>query len=134
MKKQRKFDVIQSLAKGLVTLFIIIYAGWTVGVSIYRNYQTNQKIDNIKKEIAKLKVSIAEMKNLIVYYKTDGFKEIEARRRLGVKVADEQVVILPKTQVAMIQVDSSPAENNPDNLQNSQSNISLWWRYIFGDK
>lgn len=121
-----------NLLKGFSTILVIGYITYSVGLAIYKNYQTNQQIAELKIEIESIKQQIAELNNLIVYYKSDSFKELEARRRLGLRAKDEQIIILPKpeqrpTEEIINQQDTSGRSSK-------QSNILNWYEFIFGNK
>lgn len=133
IKKRPNFEGFYIILKNLVILAIVGYGVWTVGNSINRNYQTNQVIDNLKREIVQIQADIVELNNLILYYKTNSFKEIEIRRRLGLKAEGEEVIILPKKE-QQSNTSQTSAKQSPDQsseMQTGPSNIEKWWRFIF---
>lgn len=120
-----KFSFELSAAVVLIVIFIL---GSALSRELYRDYQ-------VKKEIAKLQADIAaaekdnyELTKLLDYYKTDQYKESEARARLNLKKDGEKVVIIEKGDQ---QVD---APNNDAPASQSLPNHIQWWNYFFSKK
>lgn len=126
------FNTFGGLTKALVTLGLIAYSVYAIGRSVYANYTVNQQIASLRAQIHQIETDIAELKNLIVYYKSDSFKEIEARRRLGMRGPGEQVVILPKPE------DRTTPDGTPETVIEQQKekdaipNPQKWISYILG--
>jgi cell division protein FtsB len=133
-RKNNKPSVWQSILKGLVYCAVLVYIAYTVGLSIDRNYQTNQQINRLKSDIATLNDQISELQYENIYYQTDSFKEVEARRRLGAKAPDEKVVIIPKQDQNSGTIDKSDpaASTNSGSVDEPTPNSMLWWRFLFG--
>ncbi len=130
----KHLKTVQSTGRITLTIAAIIYVAWTLGTSVNRNYKTNQVIDQLKASIAKLKLSIADEKDLLVYYQSQSYQEIQARRDLGAIAPGEKVIILPKDLAA----NNSQPEDMDGQLTGSQvnrvdssSNMSKWWKFIF---
>jgi cell division protein FtsB len=135
MTKSKLFLTTQSLASALVKVAILLYIGWTVGSSIYRNYKTNQVIDSLKRDIAQLKLDIANEQDMLVYYQTDSFHELEARRRLGAMAPGEKIVILPKKNVSTQENNNNQLDNKDSSSDNNNiSNPVAWWQFIFNQQ
>ena len=108
-------------------LLLIIYILFILGRVVWKNYQINVQIEKVNKEIAQLKDDNKNMENLILYYSTDSFKEIEARRKLGLKKPDEKVIA----------VDVSEEEKPIESFFNQSAqrplptpNYIKWWNKI----
>jgi cell division protein FtsB len=134
-KQHHRLKVVSNAGRVALTIAVIIYVTWTVGISINRNYKTNQIITQLKSNIEDLKLALAEEKDMIVYYQTDSYRDVEARRRLGAIAPGEKVIILPKS---IENGNSSPEDQNgtltngPTYANNkSSSNPQKWWKFIF---
>lgn len=107
-------------------LFVIVgYLAYIVGQSIYSNYQSNKAIDAEQQNIEQLKKNITQLENEIAYYKTNSYKERQARALLGYKAPGENVISLnfdqPEEKVADTG-NSEPVIKTP--------NYILWWDYF----
>lgn len=115
--------------------------------SVWQNWSLRQSINKLNDQIVTLEQDKNDLNNLIIYYRSDSFKELEARKKLGMKRPDEKMVILP----VLPSSSSSPApsgqsESSPSNFseevkkeqetlspskENSAvSNWQLWWQYF----
>lgn len=140
MDKQKHIKQASSLGKAIVVIALLAYISFTVGASINRNYQTNQIINGLKDDIATLKLRIANEQDLLVYYNTDSFKEVETRRRLGAIAPGETLVILPKHKrnaiegPGMVIDENQNVTDRPVSTQLKSSNLKLWWQFIFNQQ
>lgn len=115
--------------------------------SVWQNWSLRQSIHQLNEQIAILEQNKNDLNNLIVYYRSDSFKELEARKKLGMKKPDEKMVILPvsssnPTSSAVAGESVSSPNNFPDEVKKEQesfnfkkenssnSNWYLWWRYF----
>ena len=117
--------------KGILIYLLAIYIFIILGRAIWANWNLKKEIDQIKQENIALEEKNHNLQNLIVYYQSDSFKELEARDKLGLKAPDEKVVIVPITKISSD--DSSGAVPSADQKQNLDhgSNWQAWWAYIF---
>ena len=109
-----------------LVLFVIVgYLAYIVGQSVYSNYQSNKAIDAEKQNIEQLKKNIAQLENEIAYYKTNSYKERQARALLGYKAPGENVISLnfdqPEEKIADTG-NTEPIIKTP--------NYRLWWEYF----
>ena len=92
------------------------------------NVGLKKQIDQVKKTNQTLEANNKNLQNLIVYYQSASFKELEARDKLGLKKPDEQVVFIPVKKFD--QTNNSVDQIAPVKPQNI-SNFQAWWQYIF---
>lgn len=126
--------VFQSFTNNLVRfllVLVILYILFNLGRSIFQNYQVNEKINRINTDIADLQKQKQALLNQNLYYQTDTFKEIEARKKLGLKREGETMVIVPENQ----QQDNQNSPNGSSNKTKSSSwefapNYLKWWQYV----
>lgn len=95
---------------------------------VWQNYEINQKIANLKIEIEKIKKQSKHLENLIVYYGSNIYREVEARRKLGLKKPGETIVPLPnldKKEERKIDDKNSEASNKI-----VEPNYVKWWKLV----
>jgi len=108
----------------LIFLFII-YAFFTVGRSIWINYNSNKSLSDEAANISALEDHINLMKNQINYYQTSSFKEKEAREKLSYKASGESVMPLP-----LDKEEEKVADPILGEVSIKTANYRLWWQYI----
>lgn len=115
-----------------VVLFIS-YIVYTLGSSVRSNYLIQQKIGQLDEEIAVLKLKNQRGKNLLVYYQTNSFKELEIRRQLNWKKEGEKVFLTDSKDKVGESFISSPNQHNiPINQPPSVPNYQKWRQFIIG--
>ena len=115
--------------------------------SIWQNWSLRQSISKLNDQIVTLEKDKNDLNNLILYYRSDSFKELEARKKLGMKRPDEKMVILPvlpnssSSPAAAGQSESLPGNFSEEvkkeqeilNSSGENSPVSNWqlWRQYF---
>lgn len=118
------------ITRTMVWFIVVGYSIFLVGKSTYDNYQFNRDIATEQAQIAQLEKEQEAIKLSLIYYRSNSFKEVEARRRLGLKGKDEFVVALPAAA-------SEPAFAIPSLLEKQSTPSQLtpyqsWWNLFFG--
>jgi len=117
--------------KGLIFSILILlsigYFGFLLYESVYVNFQTNEKISLYTKNFEELQAEQENLKDLIAYYQTSTFQELEARKKLGLKMPGEKVV---KVEVPEAK-NEKPQEQETALVSSAKSNPQLWWEYLF---
>ena len=90
----------------------------------YQKRQIDNEVRKLQDEIAAVEGKNKEILELINYYKTTEYKERQARSLLGLAKPGEFVAVLPPKK---------PAGEETAAVDNSVSNLSLWWEYFFGN-
>lgn len=122
MKKPKKQDVV-ALAGTIIAIYLAVILIQTVR----RNYELKQKIANLEAQISELTDERQELEYRIEYYKTEAYKEKEARAKLGLQLPGESVIILPKREL-----DPSAQLEDAKKTIPRKSNIKQWWEFLFG--
>lgn len=105
-------------------LAIVLYMFYSVGRLAFRNYQLNVEELKLRSDITSLENEIQDLKNQIVYFQSDSYKEKMARAKLNLQKEGENVVaIVPGPKVE--EVTEKP-------IQENLSVPQRWWRYFFG--
>lgn len=132
---QFNFSKIANNFSRIIILLVIIYILVNLGRSILGNYKVNEKIVGVNNEISDLEEENQFLKNQNLYYQTDIFKELEARRKLGLKAEGENVVIAPDNSDTADSLDNSSISISNKNVQNKTTvvpNYVKWWWYMLG--
>lgn len=107
-------------------IFLIVRVVWT-------NYNLRGSIKELENQIATLNQDKKDLENLNSYYQSESFKELEARKKLGLKASGEKVLVLAATPTAqnfseeLKKEKEGTAVKNPENLI---PNWAMWWEYF----
>lgn len=107
---------------------------FNIGRSIWKNHDIEEKIILLKHDISELENQSVALKNRILYYQTETYKELEARKHLFYQKPDEKLVVLIKSD------DSNSSQNTtntndqikPNQATDDLPNWQKWINYIFG--
>lgn len=113
-------------------LTVLVYLAVTVGRAINKNYQSHRQARGIEQDIAQLNDQIRRQELLNIYYQSDTFKELEARRRLGLKRPGEKVVIVPARERSNGTRQNDEEPQLPPGPQLQESNPRKWLRFLLG--
>ncbi|MEI6039863.1 MAG: septum formation initiator family protein [Candidatus Berkelbacteria bacterium] len=117
------------LSKQMIAYFLVLYIFFILGRAIYENFLLKKQIDTLKKSNIELEQKNKNFENLIIYYQSYSFQELEARDKLALKKPDEQVVLIPVRKIDTSKI-SEEQIITPKN-QKKISNAQAWWSYIF---
>jgi len=115
----------------ILILAAIGYVVFVLYQAIYYNFKVNQKIRELKTEINVLDQERGKLEALIAYYKTGTFQELEARKKLGLKLPGEKVVKVEVLEEATASPTSKPEAVSP---QSNKPNWQLWLDYLRGEE
>lgn len=113
----------------LASILAVIFLGTGLGKEFYRDYQIKKEIDSLQSDINALEKDNYKLSQLIEYYKTDEYKEAEARKRFNLKEEGESVVVIKPNENSMEYGEVKGATAN-ENLPN----YIKWWNYFFASK
>jgi cell division protein FtsB len=113
----------------ILLLLAAVYFGFLLYQSVYVNYQTNKKITKLNQSLAEAKDEQDNLKDLISYYKTDTFQELEARKKLGLKMPGEKVI-----KVEVPRQTSKQEKAKPENNEDKRSNPELWLDFLLNQE
>lgn len=110
-----------------IGVVVIIYLLFTLGETIKRNYTMGRQINDLKSQMSLLEDQKDQLAYSIEYYKTNSFRDREARSKLGLQLPGENVVIIPHpTPAAAPTPQESQAQSKP------QSNLQQWLDFLKG--
>lgn len=133
----------------IATILVIGWIFLLLGKTVWQNWILRHSILKLYEQIAILEKQKNDLNNLIIYYRSDSFKELEARKRLGVKKPGEKMVILPVSPSQGGPVLSLPTAsssilppNFPEEVAKEKEAVAgiespsqipnwlLWWQYF----
>ncbi len=118
----------------IILAVILIYILFLIGNLIWRNYQTNKKISQASDAIELMGIDNDLQRELLTYYQSDSYREVELRRRLILKRPGEKVVLLPIHQEKSFQASQNPSLQNLPSEPATLPNYRHWWQAFFGPK
>ncbi len=111
----------------IVGFLIMAWTLFSLSKVVWKNYQSEKETKLLKEETELLQEENQQLRNLIAYYKTDAYREKEARLRLGYKKPGEQVVLVPN-------VEEREVEYITDDSNTNKKNYQLWLDLFFKKK
>lgn len=116
-----------------IGLYILaIYIIFLLGKALWTNYYLRQSIEKLNEQIAVLEEQKKELNNLNLYYQSDDFKELEARRKLGMKRPDEKVLLIssPTTGTFSEELEKEKQSIAEKESQSESPCWQLWWEFF----
>lgn len=127
---KKLFTFVNNISGFALKVGVVVYLTILLTHSMRSNIATERQIDQERKEIAGLRDEIVNMKNLLAYYQSPAYYELEARKRLNLQADGEKVIILPSPS-------SSTSVNQEAGIvagaktESVKTNYLLWWNYHF---
>ena len=109
------------------SVLLVIFLGTGLGKEFYRDYQIEKEINSLQNDIMAIEKDNYELEQLIEYYKTDEYKEAEARKRFSLKKDGESVVVVKSDPRVLGNFDVKEENKNSPNYMK-------WWDYFFASK
>ena len=124
-KESKKFSFVPFLI-----LTLVAYVGFLLYQAVYFNYKTSQKIKTLKNQLVDLDSEKQKLESLIAYYQTDTFAELEARKKLGMRMPGEKAI---KVDVPEDQASLAKEQNQQKPVtQPAIPNWQKWVNYLEG--
>lgn len=107
--------------------------------NIKRNFDAQRNLEELQRQAELTQLEVDMLKLQQNYYKTDEYKDLAARRDLGLASPGEDVLILPKNSQAVVDEDARDSKSELESLQRSeqkpdekQSNFNQWLDFLSG--
>lgn len=120
------------ITRTVIWAVVLGYALFLVGGSTYENYRMNEEIKTAQLKIAEHEKRKRLLELSLVYYRSNAFKEIEARRRLGLKAAGERVVALPEASTEPVLSVALTSKTVSAESAAKLPPYRAWWNLFFG--
>jgi len=104
---------------------LMFYTLFSLSKVIWKNYQIEKELKDLKETVSVLEEENQHFSNLISYFKTDAYREKEARQKLGYKKPGESVVLVPN-----VEEPSSVSVYQEENTKPKSTSRS-WWDFFF---
>ena len=114
----------------LVALFIAVSWAWGSVNVLQRNYALQREIDDKNRDLKLTQLKVDTERFQQSYYKSDEYKELAVRQRLGLVFPDEKVLILPENSTEAAVSDSRNTAQRAITLQ--PTNVEQWMNFLFG--
>ena len=117
----------------VVVVALLIAASWAWGSVdvMQRNYDLQKEVDGKAREQKLLELETTTLTFEQRYYKSDEYKELAVRERLGLAKPGEKVLVLPANTPAAVQADDLVLQREPGRTE-QPSNFQQWMNFIFG--
>lgn len=115
----------------MAAFFIAI--GWATGsVSVLeRNYKLQREIDAKQRELKLAELEVLTLKYEQRYFKSDEYKELAVRQRLGLVLPGEKVLILPPNSKA---AKGDEEKGKVSSATSQVSNSEQWLNFLLGTR
>jgi len=114
----------------LVALFIAVSWAWGSVNVLQRNYALQREIDDKNRDLKLTQLKVQTERFQQSYYKSDEYKELAVRQRLGLVFPDEKVLILPENSEEAALSDKRNDAERTITLQ--PTNVEQWMNFLFG--
>lgn len=113
----------------VVALFVAASWAWGSVQAMERNYALQKEVDYKRRELTLADLETDKLRFEQNYYKSDEYKELAVRERLGLAEPGEKVLILPPNSA---QASKSDETSTPIPVRVEQSNAQAWVNFLFG--
>jgi cell division protein FtsB len=107
---------------------VIVYLLVMLGQTVKRNYDLGKQINDLHQQITLLQAEKDQQAYNIQYYKTDSFRDRQARSQLGLQAPGESVIIIPHGSPEP----SATPEATATKSTATKSNFQQWLDFIGG--
>lgn len=114
---------------------IIALISWAVYVSskqIARNQRIESEVSALEAEAEKIRRENETLSEKIQYFSSNDFREQEAKEKLGMKKAGEEVVVIKSWQRAEEALSETETTVSAERSSDESPNYEKWWRLFFG--
>ena len=115
-----------------------IAASWAWGTisMMQTNFAAQKAVDDQVRELKLTELEVATLQYQQNYYKSDEYKELMARTKLGLALPGEKVLVLPPNSEAVKASDaanSTQASTDSAKAANKGSNFEQWLEFLTGN-
>ena len=127
---RHRYFTLNNIVMGVAFLIAASWAWGSIGV-MQRNYGLQKQVDAMTRQQKLLELETDNLTYEQRYYKSDEYKELAVRERLGLVLPGEKALILPPNSEVAKQADSS-ITNHLAVTTVSPNNYQQWVNFIFG--
>jgi len=122
-----------TLNNAVITVAFIIAANWVWGSlgAMQRNFSLQKELDDKSHQLIVAQLDTANAKLAQRYYRTDEYKELAVRERLGLVAPGERVLVLLPNSDAVLAADKAVVTTATVKTE-PISNFGQWMNFLFG--
>ncbi len=116
---------------------VVLLSGWVLYLSskqVERNQRIQEEVSSLETEAVKIRRENETLSEKIQYFSSDDFREQEAKKKLGLKKAEETVVIIkPQPEQNKEEGNSfvMKQQASVDVGKENMPNYKKWWKIFF---
>ncbi|QQG49643.1 MAG: septum formation initiator family protein [Candidatus Berkelbacteria bacterium] len=124
----------QKLLGRILVILLVVFALYSNVRLIIRNNKLHERLSEVQTELTNKELRNKKMSLLIAYYQSPSYQDVEARRRLGLKLPDETVMQVRGVEYSKdgTTLEDTIYENTEVASPTPPTNFSRWWGYFFG--
>lgn len=119
----------------VILVALVIAASWVWGAvnTMQRNYGLQRDIDARKRQLELTRLEVATLEYQQNYYRSDEYRELAAREKLGLVAPGEKVLLLPPNSAEAKAADRQSAPSvAADDETAGKSNFEQWMSFLMG--
>jgi len=122
-----------TLNNAVIVVAFIIASNWIWGSLevMQRNFKLQKELDDKSRQLIVAQLDTENAKLEQRYFKTDEYKELAVRQRLGLVTPGERLLVLPPNSDAVKNADKIAA-TKPSATVVKTSNFNQWMNFLFG--
>ncbi len=130
---KRLLKFIGMISSTTLKVAFVLYIGILLFKAMKVNIDISNQIAEQKQQIEQIEIKIENIKDLIAYYQTPAFLELEARRELNYVLPDEKVIVLPQSQAEASETTEKNQRITNEKIADQKPNWQLWLEYHLGN-
>ncbi len=120
----------------VMVVALVVAASWAWGTiaQMQTNFAAQKAVDDQRRELQLTELEVATLQYQQNYYKSDEYKELSARKDLGLVLPGEKVLALPANSQAVKDADAADAKRGSTQATQAAtgSNLEQWLQFLTG--
>ena len=118
----------------VIGVAFVIAASWAWGAvsMMQRNFGLQKEVDAQKRELQLTELEVQTLQYQQNYYRSDEYKELAARERLGLALPGEKVLMLPPNSEQAKKEPGAKETMKPSGSGAAISNFEQWMNFLTG--
>lgn len=119
------------LRRSMSFMWLVVVAAYLcvqAGQAVYKNYQAQEQVTDLQKQLIRAQAQRERLQALLVYYNTDSYKEKELRQNLLLREPGEKVFALPESSGVLAAEDEEPIIQ--EETKPSQNTNPIWRQWV----
>ncbi len=110
---------------------VAAYLAFSATQAVARNYSSEKQTRALETQLNAARLERERLAAVIVYYRTDNFKEKELRRALLLVRPEEKVYALPESSsVRSLEEEASSVQSDADKARRNESDLPYWRQWV----